>query len=87
MDPQLHKTTLGLISLINIYQRVSSENEKIKYATNCSQLFTKKGVETLSRKEKLQFCSDAVEAITSVVVEIDVKIDVKKNIKRDIKIN
>jgi hypothetical protein len=52
--------------------------------SNCSQSLIKRGIETVSRKEKLQFCSDAVEAITSVVVEKDIRRDIKINKSEDI---
>jgi hypothetical protein len=67
MNSQLHQTTLSLISLIHVYQRISGDNEKIRRAMTFSQLLKMDGAETSSEKEKLQFCSDAAEAITSVV--------------------
>jgi hypothetical protein len=73
MNSQLHETTLSLISLIHFYSRLSGGNEKIKCAINLSQVLTIKGMEASSEETKLQFCSDAVEAITSVVIESKVK--------------
>jgi hypothetical protein len=69
MNSQLHQTTLSLISLIQVYQRTSGDNEKIRCAVTFSKLLKLKGVGTSSVKEKLRFCSEAVEAISSVVVE------------------
>ena len=69
MNSQLHQTTLNLISLIQFYQRVNADNEKLRCAMTFSQLLTMGGVEKSSEKEKLRFCSDAVEAISSAVVE------------------
>lgn len=69
MNRQLHQTTLNLISLIHFYQQVSDNNEKIRCAIKCAQLLTMEGAGTSGAKEKLQFCSKAVEAIASVVVE------------------
>lgn len=69
MGPQLHETTLDLISLINFYQRTYSDNEKIKDAVDFSLLLTMQGTGGSSSQEKLQFCSAAVEAITSAVTD------------------
>lgn len=73
MNYKLHETTLSLISLIHFYRRLSSENKKIKYALGMSQLLTKRGIEATAEETMQQFCSDAVEAITSVVIESKVK--------------
>nr|WP_297348081.1 hypothetical protein [uncultured Glaciecola sp.] len=64
---------MNLISLIHSYRRIGSDNEKITFAISCSQLLTMEGVGTSSAEEKLQFCSDAVEAIASVVAESRLK--------------
>jgi hypothetical protein len=73
MNSQLHETTLSLISLIHFYSRLNGGNEKIKCAINLSQVLTIKGMEAASDETKLQFCSDAVEAITSMMIESKVK--------------
>ena len=73
MNAQLHETTLSLISLIHFYRRLSGGNEKIKCAIDLSQVLSIRGIEASSEETKLQFCSDAVEAITSVVNESKVK--------------
>ena len=69
MNKQLHQTTLNLMSLIQFYQRASGDNEKIKCAIEFSQSLTREGLEASGEKQKLQFCADAVEAITSVVAQ------------------
>ncbi|PKI03578.1 hypothetical protein [Glaciecola sp. 33A] len=69
MDPQLHETTLNLISLIHFFRRTYSDNEKIKGAVDLSLLLTMEGTGVSSSQEKLQFCSAAVEAITSAVTD------------------
>nr|WP_297348374.1 hypothetical protein [uncultured Glaciecola sp.] len=74
MNSQLHQTTLSLISLIQVYQQTSGDNEKIRCAVTYSKLLKQKGIETSSVKEKLRFCSEAVEAISSVVVESKFKL-------------
>lgn len=73
MNAQLHETTLSLVSLINFYSRFNRNNEKIKYAIGSSQSLILQRIEASSEKSKLQFCSDAVEAITSVVIESKAK--------------
>jgi DNA-binding protein YbaB len=73
MNPQLHETTLSLISLIYFYKQISKNNEKINYAIDSSQLMTMQSIEASSEEKKQQFCSDAVEAITSVVIESHAK--------------
>lgn len=69
MNKQLHQTTLNLMSLIQFYQRASGDNEKIRCAIEFSQSLAKEGLEASGEKQKLQFCADAVEAITSVVAQ------------------
>ncbi|GAC30710.1 hypothetical protein [Brumicola pallidula] len=80
MHPQLHETTLNLISLIHFYRRAYSDNEKIKGAADYSLLLTMRGTGISSSQERLQFCSAAVEAITSLVVEGNVTTKKGKNV-------
>ncbi|AGH45549.1 hypothetical protein [Paraglaciecola psychrophila] len=67
MDQQLHQTTLNLISLIHFYQRASGDNEKIRNAIQFSESLKDEGIGASNEKRKLQFCSEAVLAIASVV--------------------
>lgn len=69
MSTELDETTLKLISLTHFYAQANSYNEKIKRAVNRAESLTMRGVEESSIEDKLQFCSDAVEAITSVFTE------------------
>ena len=73
MNPQLHETTLNLISLIYFYKQTGKNNEKINYVIDSSQLLTMQSIEASSEETKQQFCSDAVEAITSVVTDSKAK--------------
>jgi hypothetical protein len=79
MNAQLHETTLSLVSLINFYSQFNRDNEKIKYAIGSSQSLILQKIEASSEKSKLQFCSDAVEAIASVVIESKAKNSKVKN--------
>ncbi len=67
MNTQLHQTTLNLMSLIQFYQHVSGDNEKVRCAINFSQSLTEEGLEASGEKKKLQCGYDAVEAIASVL--------------------
>jgi hypothetical protein len=69
MNAQLNEVTSNLISLIYFYHRISNNNEKIKYVAESSKLLELMGSGESSTKEKLEFCSDAVEAITSEVTK------------------
>ena len=80
MHPQLHETTLNLISLIHFYRRAYSDNVKLKGAGDLSLLLTMKGTGVSSSQEKLQFCSAAVEAITSAVTNGDCKTPKVENV-------
>ena len=73
MNPQLHETTLNLISLIYFYKQTGKNNEKINYVIDSSELLTMQSIEASSEETKQQFCSDAVEAITSVVTDSKAK--------------
>ena len=80
MNTQLHETTLSLVSLIHFYSRFNRNNEKVRYALDSSQLFTIQRIEASSEETKIQFCSDAVEAIASVVIENKAKNNKVKNV-------
>ena len=80
MNAQLHETTLSLVSLIHFYSQFNTDNEKIKYAIGSSQSLILQRIEASSEKSKLQFCSDAVEAIASVVNENKAKNGNVKNV-------
>ena len=80
MHPQLHETTLNLISLIHFYRRAYSDNEKIKGALDFSLLLNMEGTGVSRSQEKLQFCSAAVEAITSAVTNGDCKTPKVENV-------
>jgi hypothetical protein len=75
------------MSLINFYKRSENENEneneneKIKCAIDFSQSLKIHGIRASSDETKLQFCSDAVEAITSVIIKSKVKNARLKNVK------
>jgi hypothetical protein len=69
MNDQLNEVTSNLISLIYFYRRISNNNEKIKYVAESSKLLELMDSGESSTKEKLEFCSDAVEAITSEVMK------------------
>jgi hypothetical protein len=69
MNDQLNEVTSNLISLIYFYRRISNNNEKIKYVAESSKLLELMDSGESSIKEKLEFCSDAVEAITSEVMK------------------
>lgn len=69
INAQLHKTTLTLISLIQFYRTVSGTNEKLMCAMKSSKLLMLEGGGLSSEMDKLQFCTEAVEAIATVVVE------------------
>ena len=73
MDSQLHRTTLNLMSLIHFYKRSKNDNEKIRCAIDFSTSLKINGIRASSEQTKLQFCSDAVEAITSVIIKSKVK--------------
>ena len=73
MKSQLHETTLKLISLIHFYKWLRSDNEKIRRAIDFSQSLITQGIKASSEETKLQFCSDAVEAITSVFIVSNMK--------------
>ena len=69
MNSQLNEVTSNLISLICFYHRISNDNENIKYVAESSKLLELVGSAESSTKEKLEFCSDAVEAITLEVTK------------------
>lgn len=69
MNTQLHKTTLTLISLIQFYRTISGTNEKLMCAMKSSKLLMLEGGRLSSEMDKLQFCTEAVEAIATVVAE------------------
>lgn len=68
MNSQLYETTLNLMSLIHFYKPTKSDNEKINYVIDFSQSLKTHGVRASSEETKLQFCSYAMEAITSVTL-------------------
>jgi hypothetical protein len=74
MNAQLNEVTSNLISLIYFYRRISNNNEKIKYVAECSKLLELMDSGESSTKEKLEFCLDAVEAITSEVMKKKAKV-------------
>jgi hypothetical protein len=75
MNTQLNEVTSSLISLVYDYQRISDDNEKIRYAVESSELLELVGNEESSTQEKLKFCSYAVEAITSEIMKNKAKIE------------
>jgi hypothetical protein len=73
MNSQLHETTLNLMSLLHFYKRSKNDNEKLRCAIDFSQSLKIHGIRASSEETKLQFCSDAVDAITSVIIKSKVK--------------
>lgn len=67
MNTEIDQITSNLVSLVRYYKRSIKDDEKSEYAAESSNLIGYDGFEKSSQKEKLQFCSEAIEAIASEV--------------------
>jgi hypothetical protein len=67
MDTEIHQITSSLVSLVRYYKRSIKDDTKNEYAAESSSLIAHQGLEKSSQKEKLQFCSEAIQAISSEI--------------------